>query len=657
MSRIFQSILFLAILGSTISGNATIINVPIDQPTIQSAIDAAMTDDTVLVASGTYIENLRIVGKGIVLSSHFLLDQDPAYIFNTIIDGSQPDHPDTASVILIYGTGSLPVTVQGFTITKGTGTLWQDPHNHRYYREGGGILCQSAYPNIKYNLIIDNDAIDRTGASSAGGGGMRIDGGDPYILNNIIMYNSGLYGAGVVLNYTYGTLKNNVIVFNTGGGDYGGSGVWKNAGGSAMLENNTIFGNSSSLYGGGVVIFNANMTARNTIIYGNTAPASAQIYLTSGAAFTARYCDIQGGYTGDGNIDADPKVIGAFLYLDDISPCIDAGDTSVLINDFESPYNSGTALWPALGNLRGDMGAYGGPAGFPFELAAIIADTTFGWIPLPVNFKARSRLDVTDWKWRFGDGDSAVTEEASHTYQTQGLFDVNLEVTLSGDNYTAGRKDLIAILADSVIAGNAGGSSGSSIAIPIFARTTVPLKKLIIPIEYSGVLDLAFDSFSTAGCRTSAFANNEITYTEPGQMVIELQNSTTNYPPELEPGYGQVLNVYFTIQSGGSANQQNVIALGGFSGYLPVFSNRRYSYQPIAQNGSLTFTFIYGDANGDERIDLLDILYLISYKYKGGLPPDPLLSGDANCDSKVDLLDILFLISYKYKGGDEPHCP
>jgi hypothetical protein len=67
--------------------------------------------------------------------------------------------------------------------------------------------------------------------------------------------------------------------------------------------------------------------------------------------------------------------------------------------------------------------------------------------------------------------------------------------------------------------------------------------------------------------------------------------------------------------------------------------------------------YICGDANGDEKVDLLDILFLITYKFKGGSAPDPLLSGDANNDGKVDLLDILFLISYKFKGGSIPVCP
>ncbi|MCP4633301.1 MAG: hypothetical protein GY855_10280, partial [candidate division Zixibacteria bacterium] len=64
--------------------------------------------------------------------------------------------------------------------------------------------------------------------------------------------------------------------------------------------------------------------------------------------------------------------------------------------------------------------------------------------------------------------------------------------------------------------------------------------------------------------------------------------------------------------------------------------------------------FLCGDLNGDGKIDILDIVFLINFKYKGGLEPDPQYSADVNSDTNIDILDIVYLINYKYKGGPEP---
>ncbi|MCK4403954.1 MAG: hypothetical protein KAW02_02575 [candidate division Zixibacteria bacterium] len=67
-------------------------------------------------------------------------------------------------------------------------------------------------------------------------------------------------------------------------------------------------------------------------------------------------------------------------------------------------------------------------------------------------------------------------------------------------------------------------------------------------------------------------------------------------------------------------------------------------------------TFTHGDANGDGMIDLADVVFLISYLYKGGIPPTPLEAGDVNCDGEINLADVVYLINYLYRGGPAPPC-
>ncbi|MEE9554676.1 MAG: hypothetical protein V3W18_10300 [candidate division Zixibacteria bacterium] len=82
-------ILVVGVLAFAIPSHATIINVPANQPNIQAGINASSDDDTVRVASGTYVENIDFSGKNIVVGSWFLDAGDPSYISSTIIDGNQ----------------------------------------------------------------------------------------------------------------------------------------------------------------------------------------------------------------------------------------------------------------------------------------------------------------------------------------------------------------------------------------------------------------------------------------------------------------------------------------------------------------------------------------------------------------------------------------
>jgi len=66
--------------------------------------------------------------------------------------------------------------------------------------------------------------------------------------------------------------------------------------------------------------------------------------------------------------------------------------------------------------------------------------------------------------------------------------------------------------------------------------------------------------------------------------------------------------------------------------------------------------YVYGDADGNRVVDLGDILFLISYLYKGGPSPVPLAAGDVNGDCEIGLGDLLHLISYLYKGGPAPQA-
>lgn len=66
--------------------------------------------------------------------------------------------------------------------------------------------------------------------------------------------------------------------------------------------------------------------------------------------------------------------------------------------------------------------------------------------------------------------------------------------------------------------------------------------------------------------------------------------------------------------------------------------------------------YLRGDANGDELIDITDVLYMLNYLFRSGPPPVSFVAGDANCDDDLGILDPLYLLNYLYKGGPPPGC-
>ena len=113
------------------SSQAAIINVPAGQPTIQGAINAASNGDTVLVAPGTYRENINFEGKAITVTS----SGGPAV---TTINGG-----GNGPVVLFVsgeGTGSV---LSGFTITNGNSNGGSQGWNGG---GGGGIVVFNAAP-------------------------------------------------------------------------------------------------------------------------------------------------------------------------------------------------------------------------------------------------------------------------------------------------------------------------------------------------------------------------------------------------------------------------------------------------------------------------------------------------------------------------------
>ncbi len=659
----FFAMALVVVVGRGSPAHGTIINVPADQPSIQAGIEFAMSGDTVLVAPGRYYENIDFRSKEIVVSSHFMLDQDPHHIFNTIIDGSQPIHSDSAGCVRILCTGSEAPVLQGFNLTGGTGTEYYDSFESTRYNHGGGVGTDGGAPIIQYNYIHDN--ISDPGRPM-GGGGMFLQRGLPVVTNNIVVHNNARYGCGIGVSYASPVFRNNIIAYNSGGSLYGGGGIYQWQG-YGLYENNTVAYNNSIMGGGGIKIYQANGIVRNSIVWGNTGSLAPDFYLRS-SNVTVEYCAFPSADTGIGNISTDPMFVGDWFYTPLSSPCVDAGSPWPEFNDPASPSAPTSARWPSHAGLTNDMGAWGGPDRFPFEFIAIYADPRVNWGPTEVNFSAESYFDAESWAWNFGDGNEATGETPANMYNHSGLYDVTVTVTYDGsEEYSHTREGLVAILADSLIGGDVASEHTENIAFAVDAITTVPIAEITVPIEYSGDLDLVYDSFSTAGCRPELFEMQEILDSSAvgKQLTIKLTGSSA-----MAAGSGPVLKLYFSHLGTAVLDQQSVIALDGYAEYEPRFSGEYADYVPLIENGSITYEFccqgMRGNANDDtdDKVNISDVSYLLAYLFgipTGPAPPCP-QEGNANGDpdEKVNISDVSYLLAYLFgipTGPEPPMCP
>jgi hypothetical protein len=262
---------FVAVLASGSFAQATVINVPTDQPTIQDAIDVAENGDTVLVAPGTYLENINFSGKDITVKS-----SNGNKV--TIIDGGHNN-----SVVTFDSSEGRKAVLRGFTIQNGEANSNTD-------FEGGGISISSASPTITGNILKHNNAVN-------GGGGIAVQFSSALVQGNLVENNSQTPG------YSGGT---------------GGGGIAVNGTGSAQIIGNTIQNNSwASSNGGGIVLLDAGTpTLKNNIIDGNVADSEGEgggiliesesnavivqnlIYNNSAGQGSGIYFNVPEGYSG-----------------------------------------------------------------------------------------------------------------------------------------------------------------------------------------------------------------------------------------------------------------------------------------------------------------------------------------------------------------------
>ncbi|MDP8208355.1 MAG: T9SS type A sorting domain-containing protein [Candidatus Electryonea clarkiae] len=371
-------VLATAILLPIFSATAEVIEVPADFQTIQSAINSSDNNDTIMVSSGEYFENINFGGNEIVLLGN---PDDPTA---TIINGNEE-----GAVVTFDSDETETSVLAGFTIRNGNSL------------QGGGIYCRQSSPTLHHLIVEDNstsscggginivggeadisDVIVNNNYADGQGGGMHVggdaevsirnaefnDNSSSFVGANITCYTgnmtaedividgdleaSPMFGGGIYLRRTTSSFSNITITncaATMGGGIYmsganvaldhaliygneaegSGGGIYQDAsqGGTLSADHLTIVGNSAiSTGGGGIYSTTPSINLTNSIVWGNECRDGAQVFVIWQGTSNFSYCDIQGGLQdfhvshghqvnwGNGNFDSNPRFIDSENY-------------------------------------------------------------------------------------------------------------------------------------------------------------------------------------------------------------------------------------------------------------------------------------------------------------------------------------------------------
>ncbi len=278
-------------------------------------------------------------------------------------------------------------------------------------------------------------------------------------------------------------------------------------------------------------------------------------------------------------------------------------------------------------------------------------DQNVGPAPLTANFEASSVLyeTVDDWSWVFGDGQNGGGQSIQHVYTEPGLYDITVTADHGGEFYEYSRPSFILVTADSLYGGEESGINGESVPFELYAVNTQPLERLRIPISYSGACVLHYDSFSTAGLRSEAMPVQNLLYADDNAKRLML-----NFEGDLAAGTDPIATIYFTIDPASSPGNAE-IRIEDHWPDIAEFYTWVFSYPPVLGSGSIQ-VLACGDVDLNGKVNILDIVYLVTFKFQGGPPPSNPDLADVNNDGRVDILDIVYLVNYKFKSGPSPEC-
>ena len=317
---------------------------------IQDAIGVAVMGDKVHVAAGNYNEDITLKNGVEVLG---------AGEASTTINGT-----GTGTVVTASGVGSA-TKLDGFTITGGDtsqdgGGMYNDASsttvtnctfsgNSAHFNGGGMANRIESSPTVTDCTFYNNTAME--------GGGMSNQWVSATVTNCTFYNNIATRGGGMHNEGSPSEVTNCIFYSNTGDG-----GAMYNREASPNVVNCTFSGNSSPYYGGAMnSTYNSRAKVTNCILWGDSAEwEGPEIYDFGGtdpSITTVTYSDVQGGWGGTGNKNANPLFSNAAAgdyHLKSGSPCIDAGNNAAVPSGITTDFEGDARIMGAAVDMGAD---------------------------------------------------------------------------------------------------------------------------------------------------------------------------------------------------------------------------------------------------------------------------------------------------------------
>jgi len=276
--------------------------------------------DVQVLNSHTLVINPPVGGTDIIFTGHYMFSVYGRILVNgneqdsvrfTAQDSSEGWFGLRCYDLSWNGMDSSKISHTSLEYGKANGTGWENGY-------GGAMFIYESSPLLIEHCLFENNY------ANDGGGAIHVRYSSPIIRSCILRENSATHGGGFELSGSSGNVEYCLLYYNTASM---GAGIYIN-GCSPDIHNCTFSNNTASSNGGALVLYDWSYPTLTNCILWDDSPEEIYLLVDGGEPITT-YSNIQGAWTGSGNINTDPlfmNTINNNFHLTEHSPCIDTGD-------------------------------------------------------------------------------------------------------------------------------------------------------------------------------------------------------------------------------------------------------------------------------------------------------------------------------------------